>query len=136
MKRRNLLKNLVIGSAAAMALPAWANNWSPDKLPLGTVLSPKSDVLLANIIDTLIPKTDTPGALELGVDKFVKALVDTMLSADEQKSFYEDQELNNFFKTLKNFSIQGYTGSEWYMIEKAGYEYAPGYGYGCVDVEQ
>jgi hypothetical protein len=172
MKRRDLLKNLVLGSAAALALPAWANNWSPDKLPLGTVLSPKSDVLLANIIDTLIPKTDTPGAIELGVDKFVKALVDTMLSADEQKSFYEqipvvdtfakrkygsvfnalsnnekteclgmieaneNKELNNFFKTLKDYSIQGYTGSEWYMTEKTGYEYAPGYGYGCVDVEQ
>jgi hypothetical protein len=138
---------------------------------LTSILSANDDALLADIIDTLIPKTDTPGALELGVDRFVKAMADTMLSDSDRNAFYrqipeveafakrkygssfanlsnnqkteclgmieqnENEKLSGFFKTLKNYAIQGYTGSEWYMTEKAGYEYAPGYGFGCVDVK-
>lgn len=172
MKRRDLLKNLTLGTAAMVAIPVWAKNWSANDLPMGKVLAPADEALLTDIIDTLIPKTDTPGAIELGIEKYVKAMVDTMHTAEEQKVFYagipsvdafakrkygsafsslsanqkveclgmievnEDAKLQKFFKTLKNYSIQGYTGSEWYMTEKAGYEYAPGYGFACVDVEQ
>ncbi|AWV99582.1 gluconate 2-dehydrogenase subunit 3 family protein [Arcticibacterium luteifluviistationis] len=172
MKRRNLLKNLTLGTAAMVAVPAWAKNWSKTDLPLGKALAPADEALLTDIIDTLIPKTDTPGAIELGVEKFVKAMLDAMQTEEEQKAFYaqipavdafakrkfgsafssltvnqkveclgmietnENQDLKKFFGTLKYYSIQGYTGSEWYMTEKAGYEYAPGYGYGCVDIEQ
>ncbi|WP_341226665.1 gluconate 2-dehydrogenase subunit 3 family protein [uncultured Arcticibacterium sp.] len=172
MKRRDLLKNLTLGTAAMVAIPAWAKNWSANDLPTGKILAPSDEALFIDIIDTLIPKTDTPGAIEVGVDKFVKAMIDTMHTEDDQRVFYaqipvvdafakrkqgsafsslstnekveclgmieknEDATLQKFFKTLKNYSIQGYTGSEWYMTEKAGYEYAPGYGHGCVDVEQ
>lgn len=172
MKRRDLLKNLGLGTAAMVAVPAWAKNWSKADLPLGKALAPADEALLTDIIDTLIPKTDTPGAIELGVEKYVKAMIDSMHTEEDQKAFYaqipevnafakrkqgsafsnlsvnqkveclgmievnENKELSSFFRTLKNYSIQGYTGSEWYMTEKAGYEYAPGYGYGCVDVEQ
>ncbi|MCR9064403.1 MAG: gluconate 2-dehydrogenase subunit 3 family protein [Cytophagales bacterium] len=172
MNRRHLLKNLALGVAAAVAVPAWAKNWSVDNLPVTTHLNKADDDLLTEIIDVLLPKTDSPGAVELGVPKFVKAMADTMLTDEERTSFYahipkvdafakrkygpaftslsaaqkteclgmievnEDKGLSGFFDTLKGYAIQGYTGSEWYMTEKAGYEYAPGYGSGCVDIEQ
>ncbi|MFT5886810.1 MAG: hypothetical protein ACI9IP_003281 [Arcticibacterium sp.] len=169
MKRRSLIKNLTLGVAASIALPSWAKNWSPSDLPVGQTLTSSDEALLIDVIDTLIPKTDTPGAKELGVEKYVKAMIATMHTKEEQATFYkglplvdafakrkydstfanlnpnskveclgmievnEEEKINSFFKTLKNYSVRGYTGSEWYMTEKAGYEYAPGYGYGCVD---
>ncbi len=169
MNRRSLIKNLTLGAAATAALPAWAKNWSPIDLPAGQVLTSADEALLVDIIDTLIPKTDTPGAKELGVTKYVKAMIATMHSKEAQGTFYEglplmdafakrkydsafsdlntnskveclgmievneEERISTFFKTLKNYTVRGYTGSEWYMTEKAGYEYAPGYGYGCVD---
>jgi len=171
MKRRNLIKNLAFGAVAAVAMPTWAKNWTASELPITSILSANEDALLVDIIDTLIPKTDTPGAIEVDVDKFVKAMADSMFSDTGRKAFYgqipevdafakrkygssfanlspnqkteclglieqnESEKLSGFFKTLKNYAIQGYTSSEWYMTEKAGYEYAPGYGYGCVDVK-
>jgi hypothetical protein len=172
VNRRSLIKNLTLGAAATIALPAWAEKWSVRDLPSGQILTSDDEVLLIDIIDTLIPKTDTPGAIEVGVDKYVKAMIATMHTKEEQATFYkglplvnafaksrydsaftnlnptskvaclgmieenEEEKINSFFKTLKNYSVRGYTGSEWYMTEKAGYEYAPGYGYGCVDANK
>ncbi|MGR3811030.1 gluconate 2-dehydrogenase subunit 3 family protein [Jiulongibacter sp. NS-SX5] len=169
MNRRNLIKTLGLGLTGAMALPAWANNWTTEALPKGNALNKADAEVLADLVDTLIPKTDTPGAKELGVDNFVKAMADTMLSPEDRQNFYtqlskvddfaheqyafsfnqlseggrvdclkamemaENPEMKKFFQTLKGYTIQGYTSSEWYMTEKAGYQYAPGYGHGCVD---
>jgi hypothetical protein len=169
MNRRSLLKNLGVGAVAAVALPAWAHNWSAEKLPATPALKTVDETMLKMLVDTLIPKTETPGALELGVDQFVKAMVNTMHTAEEQKAFYdqlasfdsyaekkyqynfdelsaqgkvnclkelestEDEKMRSFYGLLKRYTVQGYTGSEWYMTEKAGYAYAPGYGHGCVD---
>lgn len=169
MNRRRLIKNLGLGAAAAVALPSWAKNWTTDSLPATPALKKAEEDMLKLLIDTLIPKTNTPGALEMGVDKYVKAMISTMHTDEDQKEFYnqlggfnnyvekeyqfgfselssdgrakclssleteEDEKLRNFYGLIKNYTVQGYTGSEWYMTEKAGYQYAPGYGHGCVD---
>lgn len=49
----------------------------------------------------------------------------------QQISTEETQEWKDFFRLLKQYTVQGYTGSEWYMTEVAGYQYAPGFGHGC-----
>ena len=170
MNRRNLLKNLGLGAASLVTIPTWAEGWNTASLPLTQALPVADEALLKELVDALIPKSDTPGALELGVDQFIKAMVESQHTETDQQAFYsqlsetdalaqqkynkkfaplsavEKNDLlqtmatsNNyswkkFFGLLKNYTIQGYTGSEWYMTNIAGYEYAPGYGHGCVDV--
>ncbi len=168
MNRRNLLKSLGLGAISTVAFPAWANGWTTSSIPETPIAD--TDEMLSQLIDIIIPKTDTPGALELGVDKFVKAMIQTMHTEEDQKAFYEhlnmtnvhikklkgydlntlsengqkealiglseseDAEWKGFFQTLKRYTVQGYTGSEWYMTTINGYEMAPGYGHGCVDI--
>lgn len=42
---------------------------------------------LASITDTICPKTNTPGANELGVPQFIDALVHTLLKKEDQEFF-------------------------------------------------
>lgn len=160
-----------MGAAAMVAVPAWASNWTASTLPETQALSLADDAMLTDLVDILIPKTDTPGAVELGVVKFVQAMIETQHSEEDQKMFYDqlgkfdafssekynrnfsqltaaekglllgwtsvhkDENWKSFYNLLKRYTVQGYTGSEWYMTEIADYEYAPGYGHGCVDVK-
>jgi Gluconate 2-dehydrogenase subunit 3 len=64
----------------------------------------------------------------------------TMLSTAQKENILrgvstaEDTLQKEFFKTLKNLTIQGYTTSEYVMVNYYKYEMAPGHYYGCVPV--
>ena len=68
MKRRKALKLVTLSVGSLFALPAWANGWSTQHLDhQKSLFDPEFDALLAEIVDTFIPQTDTPGAKTLGV---------------------------------------------------------------------
>lgn len=78
MKRRELLRTLA--SAAALAVvpdknlaAAWTRVASG--IPLQTALSPAHLAVVRAIADTIIPRTNTPGATDVGVHKFVDVIV-------------------------------------------------------------
>ncbi len=48
--------------------------------------------LVAAICDTILPKTETPGALEVGVDAFVDHMVNTCLAPNDQQLFIKGLE--------------------------------------------
>ncbi len=75
MQRRTALKNVAATMGALVALPAWASGWNGQKIMKATLLSPAEDNLLAEVVETIIPTTDTPGAKELGVHRFVEKMV-------------------------------------------------------------
>ena len=59
-----------------MALPAWASNWTPETVRTArSFLSAAQTDLLAGMVETIIPKTDTPGAKDLNVHLFVQKMV-------------------------------------------------------------
>ena len=58
-----------------MALPAWAQGWSPEALQLPELLSFDDQEVLASVVDTIIPQGDAIGALSVGVDKFLQKLL-------------------------------------------------------------
>lgn len=59
-----------------VSLPGWANSWNATNLPAGpTLLAPKADALLAELVEAIIPATDTPGAKALGVHTFIQKIV-------------------------------------------------------------
>lgn len=86
MKRRELLRALA--SAAALAavpdknLAAWSRVASG--IPLQNALSPAHLALVRAIADTIIPRTDTPGATDVDVHKFVDVIVNEHLTEAER----------------------------------------------------
>jgi hypothetical protein len=174
MNRRKALKNVALTFGTALSLPTWANVWTPESLPEITNFKPTESALLNQLVEALIPKTDTPGAAapgagEMGIEKFVMAmvndctpdnqrstfmtqlgLVDAFAKKQFSKSFSEisasektavldtiskseDTAWNSFFGTLKRYTVQGYQSSE-YVMYKNGFQFAPGFYNGCVDL--
>ncbi|MET3125419.1 hypothetical protein ABID42_000507 [Arcicella rosea] len=76
MQRRSAIKNLALTIGGTIVLPAWANAWSKESIQSGAFkITYAQETLLAEIVETIIPKTDTPGAKELGADKFILKMV-------------------------------------------------------------
>ncbi|WP_080241267.1 gluconate 2-dehydrogenase subunit 3 family protein [Spirosoma rigui] len=76
MERRSALITLAGAVAGLVSLPAWASGWSAETTrPTRTLLSAAQSDLLADIVETIIPKTDTPGAKELNVHQFIEKVV-------------------------------------------------------------
>jgi Gluconate 2-dehydrogenase subunit 3 len=156
MKRRTLLKNIATGLGSLAVLPAWATTgWTTETLPKTSSFSFIENQTLEQLVELIIPKTDTPGAAELGVHNFVAAMVNDCVSAETKKNFFDvlstfgslsaEQRLQkltepqtkaekDFFHTLKRFTIQGYMTSEYVMTNLQHFEFAPGRYAGCVDL--
>lgn len=88
MKRRVLLKNTILIAGGLIALPSWASNWSRQTITsTASFLSINAEALLAEIVNTIIPATDTPGAKELGVDSLIKKILEDCYPKDVQEMF-------------------------------------------------
>jgi hypothetical protein len=88
MQRRAALKTFALSIGSTLVLPSWVNAWSNETLhTTDRILSPSQEALLAEIVETIIPKTDTPGAKELNVDKFVTLMVADCYDAKAQDTF-------------------------------------------------
>ncbi len=85
VERRNALKHLATATLGLMSLPAWATNWHPTSLP--TNLPAEQDQLLAELVETIIPTTDTPGAKTLGIQTFVQKVVADCFDKATQQTF-------------------------------------------------
>ncbi|MDB5260869.1 MAG: gluconate 2-dehydrogenase subunit 3 family protein [Adhaeribacter sp.] len=75
MKRRSAVKNLTLAVAGLVSLPAWASGWSSASLGPVASLTVPEESLLAEIVETIIPETDTPGAKSLKVHQFVMRMI-------------------------------------------------------------
>lgn len=75
MERRVALKSMAMAVGGLVSLPAWASGWNESALKSGSFLDIEPAMTLKSMVDTIIPKTDTPGAAELGVDKFVQKMI-------------------------------------------------------------
>lgn len=77
IERRIALKQMALAVGSLIALPAWATGWNPvTAQPLKPFLSSGQAALLADIAETLIPASDTPGAKALDVPAFVQRMLE------------------------------------------------------------
>lgn len=92
MKRREALKHtaLLVGySISGAALTGVLNgckadpslNWQPQ------FFTPIQAMTIGDIADIILPKTNTPGAKDLLVDRFIDGLMKTYFSEEDQKAF-------------------------------------------------
>jgi predicted Ser/Thr protein kinase len=89
MKRRSLLKNLTVAAGGLLSLPAWASGWSPESIGQTHVVPVADENLLAEIVETFIPETDTPGAKSLKVHQFVLRMVNDCYGEPAQESLQQ-----------------------------------------------
>ncbi|AFK02363.1 hypothetical protein Emtol_1214 [Emticicia oligotrophica DSM 17448] len=76
MQRRSAIKNLALTIGSTLVLPSWANAWTTESFPMTSFsLTTSQETLLAEIVETIIPKTDTPGAKELNLHQFTTTMV-------------------------------------------------------------
>ena len=86
--RRTLIKQLMLGAGAAALLPSCVFD-KKEKAVDGTafLLSKDQNQLLADIAETIIPKTSTPGAKELKVEEFINVMVTDCFDKETQDKF-------------------------------------------------
>lgn len=89
MKRRDALRALASATALTVlpnkTLEAWSRVTSGIRSP--NDLSPPHLALVRAIADTIIPRTDTPSATDVGVEKFVDVIVNEHLPDADRTAF-------------------------------------------------
>lgn len=107
MQRRTALKNLLLIAGGTALLPSCVQQDKKAFIPLNHLkISAAQESLLAEIAETLIPKTDTPGAKELGVHQFVLTMVDDCFEKEKQEHFIKGlEEVNELAQKHLNTSF-------------------------------
>lgn len=88
MERRSALKNLIIIGGGIALLPSCLNKPEKASVRLKNVeINHQQENILAEVAETIIPATDTPGAKALGVHLFVLKMLDDCYNKKDQKAF-------------------------------------------------
>jgi len=107
MNRRSLIKNLVWLIGASAFAPSCLNSSNQKTIGLKNIaLETDDQILISEICETLIPKTDTPGAKDLNLPEFVLKMLDETLPKSDQK---------NIILGLKDFKA--------FVLKKSGKSY-------------
>ncbi len=172
MQRRTILQGLAVTFGGLVSLPAWASGWTADSLQSVSTLPLAEEALLAEIVETFIPATTTPGAKSLGVHQFAMRMIQDCYGPSAQETLQRGLTLTedaaqkaagkpfaacdspqrmailttlttgtdpvgkDFVDMMKGLTIQGYTNSEYYLVNVKKYVMAPGYYHGCVEVPE
>ena len=94
MKRRDALKNTLVGIGSAAAVPSLLSllqscestprvSWQPK------FLDNEQALFITQIVDAWLPATETPGALDVKVDIFIDLVFAELFDADAQKMVSE-----------------------------------------------
>jgi Gluconate 2-dehydrogenase subunit 3 len=88
VERRSALITLAGAVAGLVSLPSWASGWSAETVRLNrSLLSVDQNELLADIAETVIPATDTPGAKALNVQQFIQKVIVDCADKPSQEMF-------------------------------------------------
>lgn len=156
MKRRELIKSIGL-SALAFPLTSWNKGLFGDSQYLDT----QSKAMLDLISSTFIPEGKQKGAKGVGVVLYLDRYVQDCINKEEQQKVQNgidflknqgfalksqnerEQQLlalksnenqSWFYDFVRNQTILAYTNSEYVLTNFYGYEMAPGYFKGCVNV--
>ncbi|MEO6330073.1 MAG: gluconate 2-dehydrogenase subunit 3 family protein [Ginsengibacter sp.] len=114
MDRRSSIKTLLIFSAGAALLPSCMEEEKRSSLSLKNIkINGKDEELLAELSETIIPKTDTPGAKDISTHLFALMMVDDCYTKENQDKFAKGlKEFEDFTKKKFDKSFVKCTPSE------------------------
>jgi hypothetical protein len=116
MSRRKFLKQvaLVLGTSVSSSLSAavlkgiTTNSSSPN-----SALSTEQQQVISLLSERIIPKTDTPGAIEAGVPEFINVIVTDWYTCDERRDFLSGiNEMESYCLQQFNCSLVQATSSQ------------------------
>ncbi|MFD2146988.1 gluconate 2-dehydrogenase subunit 3 family protein [Mucilaginibacter antarcticus] len=107
----------MLAGGGILLLPACVNDEGAVSVPLKNIsITSKQELLLADITETIIPKTNTPGAKELNLHHFVLKMFDDCYDATKQagivaglkqfNDFAKDSAGDNFIALATNKKLQ------------------------------
>jgi hypothetical protein len=100
MNRRSGIKTLLIISAGAAFLPSCLQEKKKSSLFLKNIkIDDKEEELLSELSETIIPKTDTPGAKDVSAHLFAIMMIDDCFPPDGRDKFKKG--LNEFEELSK-----------------------------------
>jgi len=106
--RRVAIQQLLIIWAGAALLPSCLHNEEKVSIPLTLIhIDPADENMLASLTETILPKTDSPGARELAAHLFALKMVDVCYTKENQEKYIrgmKDFETWVLKKTGKTFS--------------------------------
>ena len=72
MERRKAIKGIALSLGSMVSLPTWASGWN--STTIATTFHPKmgNETLLAELVETIIPTTNSLGAKGLDVHKLIE----------------------------------------------------------------
>jgi len=102
MKRRDILKQSALFAGAALSagtIASLVSGCQTDVASVDTIknagLSSDQMSLVSEIVERIIPKTDTPGAKEAGVHEFINRAVENTFTSEEASQFKAGLEVFN-----------------------------------------
>ena len=72
-----------------ISLPTWTSAWTPESIGHVSTLSFSEEATLAEIVETIIPETSTPGAKSLKVHQFAMRMINDCYGEAAQKGLKE-----------------------------------------------
>ncbi|RFC45962.1 MAG: Gluconate 2-dehydrogenase subunit 3 [Verrucomicrobia bacterium] len=89
MKRREIIKLAALSAGALLAPGSVTSLAASSNAHPGPGATPAQETLLAELVEVIIPTTDTPGAKAAGVEKFIVRLLRDCHQPEEQARFYK-----------------------------------------------
>lgn len=87
MKRRMVIKNIVLYTTGATIFPSFLTGSERVSDAGELVIASYPEKVMAEVVDTIIPKTDTPGAKDLLVHAFVLRMINDCYDENAQNRF-------------------------------------------------
>jgi Gluconate 2-dehydrogenase subunit 3 len=100
MNRRNAICNIVLLSAGAVVLPSCGEKEDALVKLKNFTLKSSEEKMLGQLADTIIPKTNFPGAADFKTHEFTLMIVDDCYDPEKQKKFTAG--LKEFDKLARN----------------------------------
>ena len=103
MERRNALRTIAVSISGLVSLPTWASNWTVATVRIyPSVLTNFEADILTEIVETIIPATDTLGAKDVKVQDFIQKMIADCYEATVQTNF------KNGLNTLDTWAKESY----------------------------
>ncbi|MFB9844986.1 gluconate 2-dehydrogenase subunit 3 family protein [Mucilaginibacter ginsenosidivorans] len=125
MDRRTAIRNLALVLSSAAILPACTKD-NPTAHFKHFDVTGDQEALIADLAETIIPKTTTPGAKDLNLDKFVWLMLDDCTKKEDQQAFFKGMDkFNDLTKKMYSKSFADCSKTEKAAI-LATFEKKPG----------
>jgi Gluconate 2-dehydrogenase subunit 3 len=107
MNRRYAIRQILVSSAGMLIVPSCLDDRSKASFLLKNYeLTGGQEKMLAELAETIIPKTNTPGAKDVYAHQFVMKMMDDCASKEEQQTFVKGLDaFDSFAKKISGTSF-------------------------------